>query len=222
MVTAGGTPLDAAAMDLMPNLGAIVCYGTGYDGVDLAAAAKRKIVVAHSPGANASSVADIAVTLMLAATRRLLPADDYVRTGGWVGAKPSPMMRPQAGMRGRRSASMAWVRSAARSPRGRGIRDRSRLFEPQPARRALSIFSEARGAGGMVQRADDRGARGRRHRKCRRCRYPEELGADGYVVNISQRLGDRSAGAGCSARPTIPSRAPDSMCTSRSRMRRMR
>ena len=53
------------------------------------------------PGANASSVADIAVTLMLAATRRLLPADDYVRSGGWAGAKPSPMMRPQAGMRGR-------------------------------------------------------------------------------------------------------------------------
>ena len=49
-------------MDLMPKLGAIVCYGTGYDGVDLAAAAQRKIAVGHSPGANASSVADIAVT----------------------------------------------------------------------------------------------------------------------------------------------------------------
>ena len=41
-------------MDMMPKLGAIVCYGTGYDGVDLAAAAKRKIAVGHSPGANAS------------------------------------------------------------------------------------------------------------------------------------------------------------------------
>ncbi len=59
-------------MDLLPKLGAIVCYGTGYDGVDLAAAAKRNIAVGHSPGANAASVADIAVTLMLAATRRLL------------------------------------------------------------------------------------------------------------------------------------------------------
>ncbi|MDB5528397.1 MAG: hydroxyacid dehydrogenase, partial [Devosia sp.] len=102
MVTAGGTPLGAAQMDLMPKLGAIVCYGTGYDGVDLAAAAQRKIAVAHSPGANASSVADIAVILMLTVTRRLLPADDYVRSGGWSSAKPSPMMRPQAGMRGRR------------------------------------------------------------------------------------------------------------------------
>jgi hydroxypyruvate reductase len=102
MITAGGTPLRADILDLMPKLEAIVCYGTGYDGVDLAALAKRKIVLGHSPGANAASVADIAVTLMLAATRRLLVADDYVRSGSWAGAKPSPMMRPQAGMLGRK------------------------------------------------------------------------------------------------------------------------
>jgi lactate dehydrogenase-like 2-hydroxyacid dehydrogenase len=102
MITAGGTPLGADMMELMPKLAAIVCYGTGYDGVDLAAAAKRKITVGHSPGANAASVADIAVTLMLATVRRLPVADDYVRSGDWAAAKPSPMMRPQAGMRGRK------------------------------------------------------------------------------------------------------------------------
>ncbi|MBR0753560.1 2-hydroxyacid dehydrogenase [Bradyrhizobium jicamae] len=102
MITAGGTALTAEAMDTLPNLKAIVCYGTGYDGVDLAAAAKRNIAVANSPGANASSVADIALTLMLAAVRRLPVADNYVRSGDWAGAKPSPMMRPQAGMRGRK------------------------------------------------------------------------------------------------------------------------
>ena len=102
MITAGGTPLGADMMDLMPKLAAIVCYGTGYDGVDLAAASKRNITVGHSPGANAASVADIAVTLMLAAVRRLPVADQYVRSGDWAAIKPSPMMRPQAGMRGRK------------------------------------------------------------------------------------------------------------------------
>jgi hydroxypyruvate reductase len=102
LITAGGTKLGAAAMDQFPALGAIVCYGTGYDGVDLATAASRKITVGHSPGANAASVADIAVILMLAATRRLLAADTYVRSGDWAAAKPSPMMRPQPGMVGRR------------------------------------------------------------------------------------------------------------------------
>ncbi|GCC46922.1 hypothetical protein chiPu_0031406, partial [Chiloscyllium punctatum] len=32
MITAGGTPLRGDAMDMLPKLGAIVCYGTGYDG----------------------------------------------------------------------------------------------------------------------------------------------------------------------------------------------
>jgi lactate dehydrogenase-like 2-hydroxyacid dehydrogenase len=102
MITAGGSPLPGRMMDLLPKLGAIVCYGTGYDGVDLKAAAERKITVGHSPGANAASVADIAVTLLLATTRRLLVADNYVRSGDWGAAKPSPMMKPQAGMPGRK------------------------------------------------------------------------------------------------------------------------
>ena len=102
MITAGGTPLPGRMMDMMPKLKAIVCYGTGYDGVDLKAAAERKIAVGHSPGANAASVADIAVTLMLSVTRRILVLDNYVRSGDWAAAKPSPMMRPQAGMPRRR------------------------------------------------------------------------------------------------------------------------
>jgi len=102
MITAGGTPLGGDMMDMMPKLAAIVCYGTGYDGVDLNAAKHRNITIGHSPGANAASVADIAVTLMLAATRRLAAADDYVRSGDWAAAKPSPMMRPQPGMPGRK------------------------------------------------------------------------------------------------------------------------
>jgi lactate dehydrogenase-like 2-hydroxyacid dehydrogenase len=102
MITAGGTPLPGRMMDMMPKLKAIVCYGTGYDGVDLKAAAERKITVGHSPGANAASVADIAVTLVLSVTRRILVLDNYVRSGDWAAAKPSPMMRPQAGMPARR------------------------------------------------------------------------------------------------------------------------
>src|SRR5580765_5035307 len=102
MITAGGTPLGGAMMDKMPKLGAIVCYGTGYDGVDLAAAAQRAIAVGHSPAANAAAVADLAVTWMVAVTRRLLPADEVVRNGSGAAAKPSPLLRPQPGNPGRR------------------------------------------------------------------------------------------------------------------------
>jgi hydroxypyruvate reductase len=102
LITAGGTPLGAATLDMLPSLRAIICYGTGYDGLDLAAAAGRKIAVGHSPAANAAAVADLAVTLMLAVTRHLIPADEFVRNGSWAAAKPSPLLRPQAGNPGRR------------------------------------------------------------------------------------------------------------------------
>ncbi|MDB5626996.1 MAG: hydroxyacid dehydrogenase [Tardiphaga sp.] len=102
LITAGGQPLGADVMDMLPSLQAIVCYGTGYDGVDLKAMKERGIVLGNSPAANAAAVADLAIMLMLTTTRRLLPADDYLRSGGWANAKPSPLMTPPRGMPGRR------------------------------------------------------------------------------------------------------------------------
>lgn len=102
LITAGSQQIPPVILDTMPSLGAIVCYGTGYDGIDFAEIRKRGIVVGNSPGANAAAVADLAMTLMLAATRRLLPASDYVRSGDWAGSKPSPMMRPPHAMTGRK------------------------------------------------------------------------------------------------------------------------
>ena len=187
MITAGGTPLGGAMMDMMPKLGAIVCYGTGYDGVDLAAAAKRKIAVGHSPGANAASVADIAVTLMLAVTRRLLPADNYVRSGSWSEAKPSPLMRPQAGNPGRK------VGIYGMGEIGRKIAARVAAFECEvayfsrsqhdvpyqylPSLEALaewcSVLMIAVRAGADTNHAVD-------------ANILQKLGKDGYVVNIAR------------------------------------
>jgi lactate dehydrogenase-like 2-hydroxyacid dehydrogenase len=101
-IAAGGSKFGADIMDMLPKLGAIVCYGAGYDGVDLKAASARNIKIGHSPGANASSVADIALTLTLASVRRLLVADGYIRDGSWAALKPSPLMRASNGMRGRK------------------------------------------------------------------------------------------------------------------------
>ncbi len=102
MITAGGQAIPKAVLDSLPSLGAIICYGTGYDGVDLAEIRKRNIVLGNSPAANAAAVADLAMTLMLAVTRRLLTGDAYVRSGNWAASKPSPAMRPPLGMTGRK------------------------------------------------------------------------------------------------------------------------
>jgi hydroxypyruvate reductase len=187
MVTAGGTPLPGAMMDTMPKLKAIVCYGTGYDGVDLAAAAQRGISVGHSPAANAAAVADLAVTLMLAVTRRLLPADNYVRSGSWAAAKPSPLMRPQPGNPGRR------VGVYGMGEIGRKIASRIAAFETEvayfsrsrhdvpyqylPSLEALaewcSVLMIAVRAGADTNHVVD-------------ANILRKLGKDGYVVNISR------------------------------------
>lgn len=223
MITAGGTPLGGEIMDLMPKLGAIVCYGTGYDGVDLAATAKRSIAVGHSPGANASSVADIAMTLMLAVTRRLLVADDYVRSGNWAAAKPSPMMRPQPGMRGRRvgiygmgeiGRKIAARVAAFESEVGYFSRSRRELpYRYFPSLAALaewcSVLVIAVRAGPDTHHAVD-------------AEILKGLGADGYVVNIARgsvidqqalvsALADKTiAGAGLDVYATEP-HAPDAL-----------
>jgi lactate dehydrogenase-like 2-hydroxyacid dehydrogenase len=133
LITAGGTALGAKAMDALPALKAVVCYGTGYDGVDLKAAAARNIAVGNSPAANAAAVADLAMTLMLAATRRLLPADDYVRSGDWAAAKPSPLMSPQPGNPGRR------IGVYGMGEIGRKIAARAAAFEAE-----VAYFSRSR------------------------------------------------------------------------------
>jgi hydroxypyruvate reductase len=223
MITAGGTPLPGAMMDMMPKLAAIVCYGTGYDGVDLAAAAQRKIAVGHSPAANASAVADLAVTLMLAVTRRLLPADEYVRSGNWSAAKPSPLMRPQPGNPGRR------VGVYGMGEIGRKIAARIAAFESEvgyfsrskhdvpyrylPSLEALaewcSVLMIAVRAGVDTHHAVD-------------AKILQKLGKDGYVVNIARgsvidqaalvaALADESiAGAGLDVYDKEP-HAPDAL-----------
>jgi lactate dehydrogenase-like 2-hydroxyacid dehydrogenase len=75
----GGAPLFAA----LPNVKLLCCYGSGYEGVDLAAARAHGITVTHSPDANAPDVADMAMALLLSSTRRVLQADRYVRAGRW-------------------------------------------------------------------------------------------------------------------------------------------
>ena len=100
MITAGGQALRADAMDMLPALGAIVCYGTGYDGVDLAEAKRRGVAVGNSPAANAAAVADLAMGLMLAVERRLVPAHEYVRSGGWVASVPFRQLSMPRGLTG--------------------------------------------------------------------------------------------------------------------------
>lgn len=80
---AGLDAIDAAALAAADSLRVIARYGVGVDNVDLEAAAARGIVVTNTPGANAASVAELTVALLLLLARPVLPAAVATRAGQW-------------------------------------------------------------------------------------------------------------------------------------------
>lgn len=65
------------------SLRMISVWGSGTDHVDLAASARRGIVVANTPGVNAHAVAEHTIALMLSVMRRIPELDARMRAGEW-------------------------------------------------------------------------------------------------------------------------------------------
>jgi phosphoglycerate dehydrogenase-like enzyme len=77
-------PLSGADLSRAPRLRLVHKFGAGVNTIDVDAATKRGVAVANMPGANAPSVAEGTVLLMLAALRRLPVLDRATREGrGW-------------------------------------------------------------------------------------------------------------------------------------------
>lgn len=80
-VIAGLEPYDRSMLELGKKLKVVSRYGVGYDKVDLAAARELGILVSITPGANSNAVADLAMTLMLAAARHVCPMNAAIKAG---------------------------------------------------------------------------------------------------------------------------------------------
>ena len=94
----GESKVPAALIAQLPKLELISIMGVGYDGVDVAAAKARGVMVTHTPDVLNDDVADLAIGLMLSAARQLPAADRYVREGHWLkGAMP--LARKMSGAR---------------------------------------------------------------------------------------------------------------------------
>jgi lactate dehydrogenase-like 2-hydroxyacid dehydrogenase len=83
IVTNGATGASAALIRALPKLEVIVSYGVGTDAIDLALAKQRGVPVTTTPDVLTGDVADMALALLLATSRRLLSGDQYVRSGQW-------------------------------------------------------------------------------------------------------------------------------------------
>ena len=98
IAASGESKVTAELMDQLPALKIISVMGVGYDGIDVAAAKARGVVVTHTPGVLNDDVADLALALMLALSRQIARADRFVRAGEWSGG-PLPLGRKVSGAR---------------------------------------------------------------------------------------------------------------------------
>lgn len=86
-------PVDAPLLDAAgPALRVVANFAVGYDNVDVAACRERGVVVTNTPDVLTNATAELAVTLMLAAARRLGEAERLLRSGRWTGWEPGQLL----------------------------------------------------------------------------------------------------------------------------------
>jgi D-3-phosphoglycerate dehydrogenase len=74
---------SAGLMAACPRLRVVGRHGAGLDIVDIPGATRLGVAVVHAPGANAQSVAEHALMLMLMCAKRAVQVDRWTRDGDW-------------------------------------------------------------------------------------------------------------------------------------------
>ncbi len=84
--------VDETLMELLPDLEIVSNYAVGFNNIDIKAAEKKGVVVTNTPGVLTDATADIAMLLILMATRRALEADAFCRKEKFTGWSPELML----------------------------------------------------------------------------------------------------------------------------------
>jgi lactate dehydrogenase-like 2-hydroxyacid dehydrogenase len=113
VITAGPRPLPAGFLERADKLGLIACIGAGYDFYDPAALRERGVALVNAAGANAEDVAELTIGLLIAAQRRIVEADRWVRDGAWRMVSSHRMKGQKLGVLGLGAIGLAVAERAA-------------------------------------------------------------------------------------------------------------
>ncbi len=75
--------IDRALLEAAPHLKVVSQMAVGVDNIDVEEATRRGIPVGHTPRVLSSATADLAFSLLMAAARRVVEAERFVRAGHW-------------------------------------------------------------------------------------------------------------------------------------------
>lgn len=92
IVTMLSDKIDARVIEAAKNLKVISQMAVGYDNIDVAYATSKGIYVTNTPDVLTESSADFSFALLMAIARRIVEADQYVRSGSWKVAWHPTMM----------------------------------------------------------------------------------------------------------------------------------
>ena len=92
MITYPHIPMRDEFYKAVPKLASCSCSRAGYDNVDLEAARRAKVPLSNNGGANAISVSEHAMMLMLTVARKVIWQHGSVSGGRWRGNGPAPRM----------------------------------------------------------------------------------------------------------------------------------
>ena len=185
VVTSGRTGVDAALMERLPQLGAVVNFGVGYDTTDVDAATERGIGVSNTPDVLTDCVADLAVGLVIDTVRGLSSAERFVRAGRWPAEGNTPLTRQVTGKRvgiiglGRIGSAIADRLTAFRCPVSYHNRNE---IDGSPYVYAASPVALAEGVDVLIVAAS--GGSGTAHLVDRA--VLDALGPQGYLINVAR------------------------------------
>ncbi len=87
-----GDKVDADLFKLRPQLKLVANVAVGYDNINVVDATEAGVLITNTPGVLDNATADLAFGLLLAAARRIVEADGFVRRGEWSGWKRELML----------------------------------------------------------------------------------------------------------------------------------
>lgn len=94
LITMVGDRVDAALLDHAPRLKMVANYLVGFDNIDLVAATARGVVCTNNPGVLDEAVAEHAIALTLAVSRRVVEGDAFMRAGKYTHWMPLGFLGP--------------------------------------------------------------------------------------------------------------------------------
>ena len=79
--------IDEGVLSRCPDLKIVSNIAVGYNNIDVPACTRHKVMVTNTPGVLDDTTADFTWTLLLATARRLIEADQHLRSSQWNGWK---------------------------------------------------------------------------------------------------------------------------------------